>query len=1142
LIDDASDKELIDPRLRRMLNGKIRKKQQDLTARDIKGQIIAQVTHETTPMRMTINRHEEMISFDEMEMPKQKIVLGAPWLERHNPEIDWVKKEITFSRCDCQKAQVRKVRMEDQTAREDFCFMCRVHGPFKPGNCPSREHCNDANRITTEEREPWEKVREQIPKELWKYKKVFMQPPEKEELPQRRKWDHEIPLKEGEHPKKLPIYSMSPGELKELKEYLDSNIRRGYIRPSTSEAGYPVIFVPKKDKYGKLTKRRMCVDYRQLNSITKKNRYPLPLIEELQDRLQGAKWFTKLDIREGYYKIRIKEGDEWKTAFRTRYGLYEYQVMPFGLTNAPATFQGLINHTLYDCLDDYAVAYLDDVLIFSRTFEEHQEHVMQVLERLQRENLTLKPEKCEFYTQETEYLGHLVTPEGLKMHPDKIKAILEYPTPTTQKEILAFQGLAGYYRRFITGFSGIMAPITDLLKKEKKFEWTTAQEQAFQAIKDKFQKEPVLVHFNYEKAGVIDADASKKAIGARLQQADDQGRMRLVACYTRKLSPTEQNYDIHDREMLAIVEALERWRSYLSGAQHQTLVKSDHKNLQYFMTTKKLNGRQARWAETLAEYDFTIQHCKGKDNAWADALSRRPDLMEGEDNHERPALLIKEGKDVRYNSQETLIRITSVETLMNEIRTATQKDKYAQRLLNEGKLEERDGILLFEGLVYVPRKYRTNVIREKHDAPSAGHFGIERTIEQITREYYFPGIRKEVEKHIRKCDICNRAKTKKHLPYGKLQPLEIPEEPWRSIAMDFIVKLPKSREPMTNVEYDAIFTVVDRLTKQAYFIPFLEEAGAEETAYIFHRHITGNHGTPEETISDRDTRFRSKFWQELMALAGTKSKLSTAFHPQTDGITERMNQTIEQYLRCYVNYQQDDWVKWLPIAQFAYNNSTNSATGITPYYANYGREMKAFRNKLDRAYRNVSAQLSAEEMKQLHNQMARDLRFVQKRMQQYYDRRHEDVPTIRAGQKVYLLRKNLKTKRPSDKLDFKKLGPFRVIEQTGPVNFKLKLPQSSKIHPVFHAAVLEPASDEIPEANIMDAEGYEDQEYTVERILAKRGLRGQEEYLVKWKDYEDSENSWEPVTGLMKAQQAIRTFHQKSPRTPKTRGRAQRSQ
>jgi hypothetical protein len=1108
MIDNAADKNLIDPELRKMLQIRTKERANPLIAKDIQRREINRITHETEEVWMNTGQHSEQITFQEMHQARYKITLGREWLEQHNPEIDWCTKQIRFTRCKCKELYVQ----------------------------------------STEVYETWDQLKNKIPKEFWHHRRVFEEPPEHEQLPKHKPWDHEIPLKDGTTPEKLPMYTMSPGELKELKEYLDSNLRRGYIRPSTSEAGYPVIFVPKKDKQGKWTKKRLCVDYRRLNAMTKKNRYPLPLIEELQDRLQGAKWFTKLDIREGYYRIRIKEGEEWKTAFRTRYGLYEYQVMPFGLTNAPATFQGLINHLLYDHLDEFVVAYLDDILIYSQTREEHVKHVNQVLERLAKEDLTVKPEKCEFFTQETEFLGHLITPEGLQMHPDKIKAILEYPRPTNQKEILAFQGLAGYYRRFITGFSKITTPITNLLRKDRPFEWTEAQEQAFQAIKDEFKKEPILVHFDYSKSAIIDADASKQAIGARLQQRDDQGRPRLVACYARKLTPAEQNYDIHDREMLAIVEALQRWRSYLSGAEQQTEVMSDHKNLQYFMTSKKLNGRQARWAEVLAEYNFVIRHCKGKDNAWADALSRRPDLMENNEQKERAPLLRQGPEGLKYNHEEIAVQATTLtaqETdLTGKIKKETQQDRYTKRIVEKCRNGEEDesivwihnGLIIYDGLIFVPRKCRKEVIREEHDQRTAGHFGIARTMERVSRNYYFPGMRREIEQYVRNCDICRRAKHKTRKEHGKLQPLQVPTRPWESVTMDFIVKLPKSREPVTGVEYDSIMTVVDRFTKRAYFIPYLEATGAEETAYVFDRHIGANHGVPAETITDRDTRFKSRFWQGLMAARGIKHKMATTGHAQTDGQTERMNQVIEQYLRCFTNYQQDDWVKLLPMAQFAYNDSMNSVTGMTPFFANYGMEMEAYRPSLQTEHYNEKAKLTDKELRQLHRQLQLDLRFIQRRMKQYYDSKREDAPTFREGQKVYLSREFLRTKRPCEKLDFKKLGPYKIKRQTGPVNFELKLPKHSKVYPIFHVSLLEPAPQHIPESKLMDAEGYEDQDYEVEKILATSQINGKQHWLVKWKGYNTSENTWEPIEHLASAQEALRGF-QKRQATPRNRGR-----
>jgi hypothetical protein len=298
-------------------------------------------------------------------------------------------------------------------------------------------------------------------------------------LPEHTKWDHEIPLKPETQPKFNKIYGLNEEQLKALREYLEENLRKGYIRPSTSPAGYPILFVPKKN--GKL---RLCVDYRQLNDITIKNRYPLPLISELRDRLYGAQWFTKLDLKGAYNLIRIKEGEEWKTAFRTRYGHYEYLVMPFGLTNAPATFQSMINYLLRQYLDIFVVVYLDDILIYSRTLEQHQEHVHKILQILQDANLLVEPEKSQFHTQQVEFLGYTIKPGEIRMEESKISAIRDWPEPSNTKEVRGFLGFVNFYRRFIRDYGKIAIPLTELTKKDKTFEWSNKATEAFKGIKE----------------------------------------------------------------------------------------------------------------------------------------------------------------------------------------------------------------------------------------------------------------------------------------------------------------------------------------------------------------------------------------------------------------------------------------------------------------------------------------------------------------------------------------------------------------------------------------------------------------------------------------------------------------------------------
>ena len=335
-----------------------------------------------------------------------------------------------------------------------------------------------------------------------------------------------------------------------------------------------------------------------------------------------------MDLKGAYNLIRMKEGEEWKTAFRTKYGLYEYLVMPFGLTNAPATFQAFINNVLREYLDDCVVVYLDDILIFSKSLEDHRRHVHMVLKKLDEADLRVAPDKSFFERQEVEFLGFIVKPNEIRMDPEKIKSIQTWPTPKTVKDIQSFLGFGNFYRRFIKGYSAITNPLTALTRKEVPFEWKEPQQQAFDTLKERFTTEPVLVTFDPAKSITIETDASDYAIGACLSQPDENDKLHPVAFYSRTMSPAEMNYDIHDKELLAIVIAFQQWKVYLEGSRHQVSVLTDHKNLIYFTSTKVLNRRQVRWAEELARFNYKITYQKGSENNRADALSRRNDYIQ----------------------------------------------------------------------------------------------------------------------------------------------------------------------------------------------------------------------------------------------------------------------------------------------------------------------------------------------------------------------------------------------------------------------------------------------------------------------------------------------------------------------------------
>ncbi|KAJ1600657.1 hypothetical protein NDA14_002380 [Ustilago hordei] len=443
-----------------------------------------------------------------------------------------------------------------------------------------------------------------IPKPYQHLQDVFDEV-EADKLPHHTEHDLHLELIEGGKPPQGPLYLKGPKEMSKLRRYLDENLEKGFIRPSKSPARSPVLFVPKKD--GGL---RLCVDYRGLNEITVKNRAPLPLIEEQLFLLRKARIYTKLDLRAAYNLIRIAKGDEWKTAFGTQLGLYEYLVMPFGLANAPAHFQSFINDIFRDIIGVYVVVYLDDFLIFSDTEEVHVKHVTKVLTRLRSNRLFAKLSKCEFHTKTVEFLGYIIKPTGIEMDPEKVRTVKEWPMPESIHDIQRFLGFANFYRRFIAHFARIAKPLTALVKpieRFKKFELPEEAQQAFHKLIQAFTSAGVLQHFDYHLPTRLETDASDFAIAGVLKQ-EHEGRWHPVAFYSRKMSSAEKNYEIHDKELLAVVACLTQWRHMLAGLPNQLVILTDHEALKYFKSQRRITGRQARWAILLADFDFILQY------------------------------------------------------------------------------------------------------------------------------------------------------------------------------------------------------------------------------------------------------------------------------------------------------------------------------------------------------------------------------------------------------------------------------------------------------------------------------------------------------------------------------------------------------
>lgn len=791
------------------------------------------------------------------------------------------------------------------------------------------------------------------------------------------------------------------------------------------------MFAGKKD--GDL---RMCVDYRNLNMATRKDRYPIPLPTEITDRLAGKKKMTCLDLRNGYHLVRIAEGDEWKTAFRTRYGQYEYLVMPFGLMNAPSVFQRFMNEIFHDLLDITVIVYLDDILIFADTDEQLLKATKEVLRRCQKNELYCKPEKCEFNVSKTEFLGFVVSEDGVAMDTTKLEAVIQWPAPSSVKQVQTFLGFANFYRRFINGYSKICRPINDLLKKTTEFQWGKPQQEALEELKRRFTTAPLLAWPDFKKPFTIETDSSGFARSAILSQNQEDGKLHPVAYSSKSLSSAEAGYDIHDRELLAIVKAFVEWRHYLLGS--ETTVITDHRNLMDYILTKIPSRRQARWAKYLSQFKYKIHYRPGK-YCRADGLSRRPDHDVGR-GAEKPGIMNPEafgddlGVDVRTAATEFLQDFT-IQEMINE---ATRHDPILRPALDfldckpqdapkEVRMQfkdftKQDGTLIFQGKIYVPNndEIKRELLAAKHDAPLAGHPGRTRTIELVSRDYYWPSLTKYCHHYVDSCEECQRTKPINQKPSSKLEPLPAPEAPWTDVTYDLITGLPN-----TPRGHNAILTVVCRFTKRAHFLPTTDKADAPEVARLFRDRVWSLHGLPARTYSDRGPQFNAKFLTSLYNLLGIEPRFSTAYHPQTDGQSERANQSIEQYLRLYTSHRQNDWDEWLALGEFAFNNTKNTSTGTTPFFADLGRNPSYTPKRLNRQNQPVPAaedwikakRATEEDIQSALQQAAEDHR-------KYYDERVLQEPTYAVGEKVWLNRKDAftgkeatKTTRPSQKLE-----------------------------------------------------------------------------------------------------------------------------
>ena len=920
-------------------------------------------------------------------------------------------------------------------------------------------------------------------------------------LPPQREIEFAIDVVPGATPASITPYRMAPLELKELKLQLQELLDKGFIRPSVSPWGAPVLFVKKKD--GTLW---LCVDYRQLNKLTVNNKYPLPRIDDLFDQLKGASIFSKIDLRSGYHQLKIKDADVHKTTFRTRYGHYEFLVMPFGLTNAPAAFMDLMNRVFRPYVDQFVVVFIDDILVYSKDRESHDTHLRVVLEILRKEQLYAKLSKCEFWLTEVSFLGHIVSKEGIRVDPKKIEVVVEWKPPRNVTEVRSFLGLAGYYRRFVKGFSMIAAPMTRLLQKNVKYEWSEKCQGSFEKLKAFLTEAPVLTQPTCGKEYVIYSDASLNGLGCVLMQEG-----KVVAYASRQLKPHKKNYPTHDLELAAIVFALKIWRHYLYG--EKCFIYTDHKSLKYLPSQRELNLRQRRWMELIKDYDCVIDYHPGKANVVADALSRKT-----------VQTLRALNANLSLSDDGTVVaELVARPKLLNLVLEAQKKDEKISAIIDQigdGKETEftvnEYGVLYYKARVCVPDddELRKAILEEAHSGSFAIHPGSTKMYQDLKMSFWWSGMKRDVSEFVTKCLVCQRVKAEHQVPSGLLQPIRIPEWKWDRITMDFVVGL-----PVTGRKHDSVWVVVDKLTKSAHFLPVRTDYSLDKLAELYIKEIVRLHGIPVSIISDRDPRFTSRFWGKLQEAMGTRLNFSTEFHPQTDGQSERVIQILEDMLRsCTIDYE-GSWDRHIPLVEFVYNNSFQSSIGMAPYEALYGRKCRTPLCWTELSERKVIGPDLIRETEEKVKMIREKLKVATDRQKSYTDMKRKDI-RYEVGEKVFLKVspwKKVMRFGKKGKLSPRFIGPYEVIEKVGPVAYRLALPPDlEKIHNVFHVSMLRRYRSD--PTHIVSSDTIElrpDLTYEEEpvEILAHevKELRNKKIPLVKvlWRNHKTEEATWE---------------------------------
>ena len=963
--------------------------------------------------------------------------------------------------------------------------------------------------------------------------------------------EHRIVLKPGAKPVRLNPYRMGQASRELTREQVQRMRDMGVIEPSSSEWASPIVLVPKPD--GTV---RFCIDYRRLNERTVKDSYPLPRMDDCLDSLGEAQFFSTLDCNAGYWQIPISKEDRHLTTFTCHCGLYQCTRLPFGLCNAPATFQRAIDMILAGVKWQYALVYLDDIIVFSRTAEEHISHLDKVFTLLSEAGVTLKPSKCHLFSNEVEYLGHVVRPGRISVNEKNLKAIRRANFPQTQTQLRSFLGMCNVYRRFAQDYAKVSAPLNRLVspKLPKTLAPPTERErEAFDRLRELLCNPPVLA---IPKSGghyIIDVDASYDQLGCCLLQQQPTGEYLPVGYYSKGLSPAQKNYSVTEVEGLGVVWAVSMLRPYIEGAKF--LIRCDHRALKWILTTTACtNNRLNRWRLLLAEFDYDVEYKSGQRHAVADALSRIP--TDGKDPHPIPEELPLVGVTTRSGAVLDSRRPENVGTLpvpVAELVQAQEADGFCKGIKKELDRPEptrffvnADGVLCRRGQtqgeqqVVVPEVLRKGVLTREHTSPLGGHPGATKMYQSLRRHYYWPSLVADVYGWVASCATCakNRLMETRQTSAMRLFPAT---EPFASIAVDLLGPLPRTPEG-----YDYLLVMCDRFTKLTRVAPLKDTTAIDIVSQLLDVWIA-SYGIPDSILSDNGPQFASVLYQGVMNMLGVVTNYATPYHPQTNGQVERFNKTLVRQLRHYVHDHVVTWARYASLLVTAYNTQVHSSTGVAPFAFVCPRRLQPMAiERLTRTEGETSTQTPGQAKASLLQKLEELIPLVREAMEKAQARYKRNFDSrvksrrepLRVGDWVFVN----SHENQGGKLVFKARGPYQILKTDGRRltiesddgirtingNHATRAPEPPEGDPAWARALEAWKVPALPSTSVKPAEAVFDK-------FVGHGYdeRGRLMLRVRWFGYGSTSDTWELVEGL--PTEKVRKYCRQAGITPHSR-------